>query len=54
MNSKQELQLQTACELLRQKIKKASVAENMNDRWKEMALRGSIQSRRNQKTLVRR
>ena len=54
MNLKQETQLQIACELLRKQIKKSAVDEESVNKWKEMALRGSVQSRRNQKTLVRR
>ena len=52
MGEKQKLDL--ACELLRKQIKKSAVDEESVNKWKEMALRGSIQSRRNQKTLVRR
>lgn len=51
MGEKQKLDL--ACELLRKQIKKSVVAENMSDKWKEMALRGSVQSRKAKKLLVR-
>lgn len=47
-------QLNIACELLRNQIKKSVVAENMSDRWKQLALRGSVQSRKANKILVRR
>ena len=52
MGEKQKLDL--ACELLRNQIKKSVIAENMSDRWKQMALRGSVQSRKANKILVRR
>lgn len=52
MSDKEKLNI--ACELLRNQIKKSVVAENMSDRWKEYALRGSVQSRKANKILVRR
>jgi len=51
MGEKQKLDL--ACELLRKQIKKSVAAENMSDKWKEMALQGSVQSRKAKKLLVR-
>ena len=54
MNSKQNIQLQIACELLRQNLKKAQQNVDVSKRWTEFALRGSVQSRKASKTLVRR
>lgn len=51
MSDKDKLNI--ACELLRKQIKKSVAAENMSDKWKEMALQGSIQSRKAKKLLVR-
>ena len=51
MGEKQKLDL--ACELLRKQIKKSAIDENTVDKWKEMALRGSVQSRKAKKLLVR-
>ena len=52
MSEKDKLNI--ACELLRKQIKKSVAAENMSDRWKQMALQGSVQSRKASKILVRR
>lgn len=49
MNSNQKTQLQIASELLRQKMKNL----NENENWRKLAAKGSIQSRKAKKILVR-
>lgn len=51
MGEKQKLEL--ACELLRKRIKESDVIEEVNDKYHKMALRGSVQSRKARKILVR-
>lgn len=52
MSDKEKLNI--ACELLRKQIKKLDVIENINDKYRRMALQGSVQSRKANKILVRR